>query len=55
MYALAVVLVLVGAWEAAVQGGVVDPLIVPAPSDVATALFDDRADLTARALKGLGV
>jgi NitT/TauT family transport system permease protein/putative hydroxymethylpyrimidine transport system permease protein len=49
MYALAVVLVLVGAWELAVQGGVVDPLIVPAPSDVAQAIADDRGDL-ARAL-----
>jgi NitT/TauT family transport system permease protein/putative hydroxymethylpyrimidine transport system permease protein len=45
MYALAVVLVLVGAWELVVQAGVVDPLIVPAPSDVARAIADDRADL----------
>jgi NitT/TauT family transport system permease protein/putative hydroxymethylpyrimidine transport system permease protein len=49
MYALLVVLVLVGAWEAAVQGGLVEPLIVPAPSDVAEAIADDRGDL-ARAL-----
>ncbi len=45
MYALALVLVLLGGWEGAVRGGLVDPLILPAPTSVAEALFDDRSVL----------
>lgn len=45
MLPLAVVIVLLGGWEAAVRGGLVDPLIVPAPTDIAQALVDDRGDL----------
>lgn len=45
MYALALVLVLAGGWEAAVRGGLVDPLILPAPTSVVEALVEDRAIL----------
>jgi ABC-type nitrate/sulfonate/bicarbonate transport system permease component len=45
MYAFALVLVLLGGWEAVVRGGLVDPLILPAPTSVAQALFDDRGVL----------
>lgn len=45
MYALALVAVLVGGWEAVVRGGLVDPLILPAPTSVARALVEDRAIL----------
>lgn len=45
MYALALVLVLLGGWEAAVRAGLVDPLILPAPTSVAEALVDDRSVL----------
>lgn len=45
MYALALVLALLGGWEAAVRGDLVDPLILPAPTSVARALVDDRAVL----------
>jgi NitT/TauT family transport system permease protein/putative hydroxymethylpyrimidine transport system permease protein len=45
MYALGLVLVVLGAWEAAARGGLVDPLILPAPSAVAESLVDDRATL----------
>lgn len=45
MYALALVLVLLGGWEAAVRGGLVDALILPAPTSIASALVDDRAVL----------
>ena len=40
---LAVVIVIVGlaGWEALVRGGVVDELLLPAPSQVAAALWDD--------------
>jgi len=41
VYALGLVLVLLGAWEAVVRGGAVDPLILPAPTSVAEALVDD--------------
>jgi NitT/TauT family transport system permease protein/putative hydroxymethylpyrimidine transport system permease protein len=43
----AALLVLAGlaAWEAIVRAGAVDPLILPAPTDVAQALWDDRAIL----------
>jgi putative hydroxymethylpyrimidine transport system permease protein len=37
-----VVLVLVGGWELLVRAGGVDPLILPPPSDVLEALWDDR-------------
>jgi NitT/TauT family transport system permease protein/putative hydroxymethylpyrimidine transport system permease protein len=37
------VLVLLGAWELAVRAGMVDPLLVPAPTSVLQALWDDRA------------
>jgi putative hydroxymethylpyrimidine transport system permease protein len=36
-------LALVGAWEAFVDLGGADPLILPAPHAIATALYDDRA------------
>jgi NitT/TauT family transport system permease protein/putative hydroxymethylpyrimidine transport system permease protein len=45
MPALLVVLVLLGAWEAAVRAGLVDELILPAPTSVAGALVDDRSTL----------
>jgi ABC-type nitrate/sulfonate/bicarbonate transport system permease component len=41
--ALAVVAVLLGAWELYVAVSGVDPLVLPAPTDVARALVDDRA------------
>jgi len=45
MYALGLVVILLGGWEAAVRGGLVDPLILPAPTSVAAALYDDRTVL----------
>ncbi|MGI8622126.1 MAG: ABC transporter permease [Solirubrobacteraceae bacterium] len=45
MPAVALVVVLLGGWEAAVRGGLVDPLILPAPTSVARALAEDRAVL----------
>jgi ABC-type nitrate/sulfonate/bicarbonate transport system permease component len=45
MYALVLVAVLLGGWEAASRGGLVDPLILPAPSSVAETLVDDRSGL----------
>jgi NitT/TauT family transport system permease protein/putative hydroxymethylpyrimidine transport system permease protein len=41
--ALALVLALVGAWELYARSGAVDPLVLPAPSDVGRALVEDRA------------
>jgi ABC-type nitrate/sulfonate/bicarbonate transport system permease component len=41
MWALGVVVALLGAWEAIVRAGVVDALILPAPTSVARALVDD--------------
>ncbi len=41
MPALALVVVLLGIWEAVVRGGLVDPLILPAPTSVASALVSD--------------
>lgn len=41
MYALILVLVLLGGWEAAVRGGLVDPLILPAPTSIGQALVED--------------
>jgi ABC-type nitrate/sulfonate/bicarbonate transport system permease component len=43
--ALLLVLALLGAWELAVRGGLVDQLLVPAPTQVLEALWDDRAQL----------
>jgi putative hydroxymethylpyrimidine transport system permease protein len=37
------VLVLLGAWEAAVEGGLIDSLLVPAPTEILQALWDDRS------------
>jgi NitT/TauT family transport system permease protein/putative hydroxymethylpyrimidine transport system permease protein len=39
------VLVVLGAWEAAVQAGVVDSLLVPAPTEILQSLWDDRSIL----------
>ena len=43
MIALLLVLVLLGAWEALVRAGGVDPLLLPAPTDVLQSLWDDRS------------
>lgn len=43
MTAVLVVLVLLGAWEAVVRRGLYDELILPAPTQVAEALWTDRA------------
>lgn len=57
MYALALVLVLLGGWEAAVRAGAVDPLVLPAPTSVAESLWQDRGvlapDLAATALEAV--
>lgn len=45
MYALALVLLLIGGWEAAVRAGGVEELVLPAPTSVAAALVEDRAVL----------
>ena len=45
MTAALVVLVALGAWEALVRAGAVDPLILPAPTDIAQALWTDRSIL----------
>jgi NitT/TauT family transport system permease protein/putative hydroxymethylpyrimidine transport system permease protein len=37
------VLALLGGWEAFVRAGRIDPLVLPAPSQIAGALYDDRA------------
>jgi NitT/TauT family transport system permease protein len=42
MAAALVVLVLLGLWEAVSLAHVVDPLLLPAPTDVARTLWDDR-------------
>jgi putative hydroxymethylpyrimidine transport system permease protein len=42
MLAIAIVIVGLAGWEALVQGGVVDSLLLPAPTEVASALWDDR-------------
>lgn len=41
--ALAIVLVLVGAWELYAASGKVDSLLLPAPHEIAQALWEDRA------------
>ena len=43
MTALLVVVVLLAGWEALVRLGGVDPLILPPPTDVLQALWDDRS------------
>jgi NitT/TauT family transport system permease protein/putative hydroxymethylpyrimidine transport system permease protein len=43
MAAALVVLALLGVWEAVSLAGVVDPLLLPAPTDVARTLWDDRS------------
>jgi putative hydroxymethylpyrimidine transport system permease protein len=43
MAAAVVVLALLGVWEAVALAGVVDPLLLPAPTDVARTLWDDRS------------
>jgi NitT/TauT family transport system permease protein/putative hydroxymethylpyrimidine transport system permease protein len=43
MAAAVVVLALLGVWEAVSLAGVVDPLLLPAPTDVARTLWDDRS------------
>ncbi|HWI22620.1 MAG TPA: ABC transporter permease [Baekduia sp.] len=43
MAALAIICALVGGWEAYAQWGGVDDFILPAPSEIAAALFDDRS------------
>jgi NitT/TauT family transport system permease protein/putative hydroxymethylpyrimidine transport system permease protein len=45
MAALALVLAALAAWELIVRAAVVDPLILPAPTDVAQALWTDRSVL----------
>ena len=43
MSALLIVLVGLGAWEAIVRAGLVDELILPAPTQVLDSLWTDRA------------
>jgi NitT/TauT family transport system permease protein/putative hydroxymethylpyrimidine transport system permease protein len=43
MAAALVVLALLGVWEVISLAGVVDPLLLPAPTDVARTLWDDRS------------
>jgi NitT/TauT family transport system permease protein/putative hydroxymethylpyrimidine transport system permease protein len=45
MAAALVVLAGLAAWEAIVRAGAVDPLLLPAPTEVAASLWDDRAIL----------
>jgi NitT/TauT family transport system permease protein/putative hydroxymethylpyrimidine transport system permease protein len=42
MLALLLVLVLIAGWQALARFGNIDPLILPAPTDVAQSLWDDR-------------
>jgi putative hydroxymethylpyrimidine transport system permease protein len=42
MWAAALILVLVGGWELVVRAGAVDPLLLPAPTQVVSALWHDR-------------
>jgi NitT/TauT family transport system permease protein/putative hydroxymethylpyrimidine transport system permease protein len=43
--AILLTLVVLGAWEAAVQGGLIDSLLVPAPTQILQSLWDDRSIL----------
>ncbi|HEX3278580.1 MAG TPA: ABC transporter permease [Thermoleophilaceae bacterium] len=45
MIAIVLVLVVLGAWEAAVQAGVVDSLLIPAPTEILQSLWEDRSIL----------
>jgi NitT/TauT family transport system permease protein/putative hydroxymethylpyrimidine transport system permease protein len=57
MYAFALLVVLLGGWEAVVQAEWVDPLLLPAPSSIAQSLVEDRSllldDLGATALEAV--
>jgi putative hydroxymethylpyrimidine transport system permease protein len=46
MAALAVVIVVLAGWEALVRAGAVDALLLPAPTDIAQALWTDRGLLS---------
>ena len=46
MAAFIFTLILLGGWESLVQLGAIDPLILPAPSQVATAMWIDRGQLS---------
>jgi NitT/TauT family transport system permease protein/putative hydroxymethylpyrimidine transport system permease protein len=43
MGAAALILVLLGGWEALVRAGAVDPLLLPAPTQILSALWQDRS------------
>ncbi len=43
MAAVLLILVALGVWEALVRTEVVDPLLLPAPTDIAQALYEDRS------------
>jgi ABC-type nitrate/sulfonate/bicarbonate transport system permease component len=43
--ALVLVLLVLGVWEAAVQAGVVDSLLIPAPTEILQSLWEDRSIL----------
>jgi ABC-type nitrate/sulfonate/bicarbonate transport system permease component len=43
--ALGLVVLVLGAWEAAVQAGVVDSLLIPAPTAILQSLWEDRSIL----------
>ena len=45
MIALGLVLLVLCAWEVAVQAGVVDSLLIPAPTQILQSLWDDRSIL----------
>ena len=47
MLAVVIVIAALAGWEALVQGGVVDSLLLPAPTEVASSLWNDRALLGA--------
>jgi NitT/TauT family transport system permease protein/putative hydroxymethylpyrimidine transport system permease protein len=46
MAALAVVIVVLAGWEALVRAGAIDALLLPAPTDIAQALWTDRGLLS---------
>ena len=45
MIAAVLVLIVLAGWEAAVRGGLIDSLLVPAPTEVLQSLWDDRSIL----------
>ena len=45
MIAILLLLLVLGAWEAAVQGGLIDSLLVPAPTQILQSLWEDRSIL----------